>query len=190
MTTAAVAAWAAGGGGAAAGCALAADVLAGSSRDDLKMLLSAREVAAAEGRGALEGIARALAAVGVGAGAAVFALRRTQAVGCGMWVNFHVGEAGATAQVPLGDVGCAGGELMCLTAGGEAVAHAGDVVHGVARLEAGVRYGLYALAGQSYCREPTLEDLYLRIFLRGVCGLSVCNAKGANRQVVQRQLLL
>ena len=86
----------------------------------------------------------------------VFVLRRTTATG--KWIGWHVDTAGATVQVPLGDVGCVGGKLVYVLPDGVVVspprspgvglAHHGDVVHGVTRLVGGVRYGLFALVGR------------------------------------------
>lgn len=83
-----------------------------------------------------------------------FALRRTTATGA--WIGWHRDDAGATVQVPLSATrDTVGGTLLfALPLGkivthkriaGALVAHHGDVLHGVTRLVAGTRYGLYAL---------------------------------------------
>ncbi len=91
-------------------------------------------------------------------GAVTIILRRTAATG--RWINFHSDSAGLTAVVPLeGDAGATvGGQpLYALSTGmllaprrtfGLAVAHHGDVAHGVTRLQTGTRYALYALVAR------------------------------------------
>lgn len=144
---------------------MAAGVAAGSTRSDFKLLLSVDEARAALGESALAQVLDALAAVR-GGGAApsnsssapplvcvTFALRREAR---SAWIGWHYDDAGATAQVPLGDSGdVVGGQLMLALPSGELlvppriagglVAHHGDVPHGVTRLERGTRYGLFAL---------------------------------------------
>ncbi len=129
------------------------------------------EARAVLGSATLEEISAALAAVSSAtdkAGVATpplrapptIAVRRTRArAGSeGAWINFHVDVAAATVQLPLGDAGACGGALLFALPDGRllapprtpgvVLAHNGDVVHGVTRLERGTRYALYALVAR------------------------------------------
>ena len=138
---------------------LGASVAAGSRADDFKVMLSARELEEAVGAGPYAAIMAALAGLREGVDGPLrepdaVALRRTAATG--RHIPFHTDRAARTVQVPLsGDDACVGGRLVVLGPDGRLhcptrrvgalLAHDGDVVHGVTRLDAGVRYGLFAL---------------------------------------------
>ena len=122
-------------------------------------MLSARELEEAVGAGPYTAIMVALAGRREGGDGPLrepdaVALRRTAATG--RHIPFHTDRAARTVQVPLsGDDACVGGRLVVLGPDGRLhrparrvgalLAHDGDVVHGVTRLDAGVRYGLFAL---------------------------------------------
>jgi hypothetical protein len=149
---------------------LARTVAAGSSFDDFKLVLPPALSARMLGRSVLSALLAALEAVRyddsgdctsaqpLALGAVTIILRRTAATG--RWINFHSDSAGLTAVVPLeGDAGATvGGQpLYALSTGmllaprrtfGLAVAHHGDVAHGVTRLQTGTRYALYALVAR------------------------------------------
>ena len=152
-----------------AALSLARTVAAGSSLDDFKLVLPPALSARMLGRSALSALLAALEAVRcdsgnstsaqpLALGAVTIILRRTAATG--RWINFHSDSAGLTAVVPLeGDAGATvGGQpLYALSTGmllaprrtfGLAVAHHGDVAHGVTRLQTGTRYALYALVAR------------------------------------------
>jgi hypothetical protein len=138
---------------------LGASVAAGSRADDFKVMLSARELEEAVGAGPYAAILAALAGLREGGDGPLHepdavALRRT--VATGRHIPFHTDRAARTVQVPLsGDDACVGGRLVVLGPDGRLhrparrvgalLAHDGDVVHGVTRLDAGVRYGLFVL---------------------------------------------
>lgn len=148
----------------------AAGVLAGSSRDDFKIVLCAMKARAVLGSATLEEISAALAAVSSATRRAsrrppCARLRRLPSVGQGQGraprargFIFHVDVAAATVQLPLGDAGACGGALLFALPDGRllapprtpgvVLAHNGDVVHGVTRLERGTRYALYALVAR------------------------------------------
>jgi hypothetical protein len=130
------------------------------------------------GRGVSSALPPQLVLPPLARGAVVYVLRRTAARG--KWINFHYDSAGLTAQVPLDGSGASvGGQtLYALPCGqllaprrvfGRAVAHHGDVAHGVTRLLQGTRYGLYALAAR--------EDAGLRQ-QRGATGPGAAEAPG------------
>ncbi len=86
------------------------------------------------------------------------AVRRTEATG--RWIGFHTDRAARTVQVPLADDGsCTGGRLLFAgpdgalvtvpRGAGRILAHDGDAVHGVTRLTAGTRYGLFVLRART-----------------------------------------
>ena len=155
---------------AAADNAVAAAVLAGSTRADFKLLVSAEAVELALGEQGLASLLSALEAVRGGHAAAAahlalpavtFALRRTAAQqGGARWIGFHFDSAGLTAHLPLhaSNATLGGRTLFALPSGellapercaGCVLAHHGDVAHGVTQLWEGVRYGLYALVARA-----------------------------------------
>ncbi|TNV76385.1 hypothetical protein FGO68_gene17613 [Halteria grandinella] len=78
-------------------------------------------------------------------------LRRCEAHG--KFINFHTDVSKKTLQVALND-NYEGGKLVYLTEGrvfaperptGSITIHSDDIVHGVTKLESGVRYGLFLL---------------------------------------------
>ncbi len=80
------------------------------------------------------------------------AVRRTEALG--RWIGWLTDDAARALSVPLSDLGsaCVGGVLLFAGAdgtparrAGTLLAHNGNAVHGVTRLDAGTRYCLYAL---------------------------------------------
>ena len=148
----------------------AAGILGASTRGDFRLLLGAPTVERALGAAGVGELLRALEAVRgtERAGAppltlrsATLALRRTAQEGAPQWINFHFdATTGLTAQIPLsGGADTAGGRtLFALPSGellaperaaGRVMAHHGDVAHGEKELEAGTRYGLYALVARA-----------------------------------------
>ena len=129
-----------------------ASIAAGSADMDFKLVMSREELVDAVG---LEVYHACVAAAGLGSTApAAIAIRRT--VGTGRWIDWHVDAAGRTVQVPLtDDAECTGGHLLFAGQDGRIrrahrrvgvpIAHDGTAVHGVTRLDAGLRYGLYLL---------------------------------------------
>jgi hypothetical protein len=127
---------------------LAEGVCLGSRDDDFKLLLSAEALVRVVGRAAYASIEAAL-----GDAPDAIALRRTEATG--RWISWHNDVAGRTVQVPLSDdSACVGGRLLMIASGmlvsvtrraGNLLVFDGDVVHGVTRLSAGVRHGLFAM---------------------------------------------
>lgn len=138
----------------AAAAALVAGLRAGSRPDDFKALMAPASLRALIGGAAFDAIVRAL-----GGEPHAVAVRRTAATG--RWIEWHVDAARRTVQVPLSDdAACVGGRLVFVDGGGgggelrlrtvarragAVLAHDGDAVHGVTRLVAGTRYGLFAL---------------------------------------------
>jgi ubiquitin len=137
----------------------AAGVAEGSSMSDFRFLLSAAELTAMIGESAYLAL---LAILDGGSGSPrapdAIALRRTEATG--RWIGWHTDDAERTLQVPLSSgADCTGGVLMYAGADGTMVvrerkpgfpfAHHGKVVHGVTRLDSGLRYGLYLLRGRA-----------------------------------------
>jgi hypothetical protein len=143
---------------------LADSVRAGSRSDDFKLVLHAQELRDAVGKAAYDTLVAMLnrserlqepsAQSKLTAVPDVIVLRRTQATH--RWIGFHTDRALRTVQVPLmSDSKCVGGQLVfacpdgtwlpVARKAGVPIAHDGHVVHGVSKLEAGTRYGLFLL---------------------------------------------
>eukprot|EP00047_Mylnosiga_fluctuans_P005024 m.237936 g.237936 ORF g.237936 m.237936 type:complete len:408 (+) comp13221_c0_seq1:38-1261(+) len=138
-------------------------VRAGSREDDFKLVMDADALRDVIGEHALQAIGSALLHCNERASGITprnpdaIAVRRT--TGTGRWIGFHTDRAGRTVQVPLGDSNCVGGKLVFARGdgtlhpvarrAGTMLAHDGDAVHGVTRLDTGVRYGLFALRARA-----------------------------------------
>lgn len=137
---------------------LAAGVRQDSTAMDFRLLIDRTTLQAVVGASALVAIDAAVcvrhAAPAPSTTLIVYVLRRTEAEG--RWIGFHTDTASRTAHVPLHDASaCVGGRLVFAHADGSLslparragviLAHDGNIVHGVTRLSAGTRYGLFAL---------------------------------------------
>ena len=131
----------------------ALDVLSGSRSYDFRLVLRA-QLAAVVGAPALDAIDAALLQDRAPTASITYVVRRTEAQQ--RWIGWHTDTAQRTVQVPLSDdTACVGGHLVFARADGAVVravrragtvlAHDGELVHGVTRLVAGTRYGLFAL---------------------------------------------
>ena len=127
-------------------------VLDGCSLADFRYLLSYEELIEMIGAEASAAISKELGESESPPDA--ITLRRTTATG--RWIGWHVDPEARTATVPLHAASdYVGGSLIFASPDGSLLriprapgvlfSHDGDVVHGVTRLDAGVRYGLIAL---------------------------------------------